>query len=369
MINVLQFGLSENQGGIETYLYKIWKHIDHNEFCFHFLDLTPNGKHPCFYEEFSADNCAFHKVVPRNVSAAQNAADVKRLFRENRFDILHFNVNTLSYILPIEEATKAGCKVLIHSRNAGSARTRRLTRALHEVNKLRVQNMDVTRIAVSQMAGEWLFGKSAFEVYHNGVDTDRFTYTQENREAIRASLGCSEKKVIANVGAFLPAKNHRFMVDTFKEFLKLEPNAVLWFIGDGPGRAEIEALVRSRALEDKVFFLGVRQDMPELYAGMDLFWLPSLFEGYPNVLLEAQCEGVPCLLSDCIPQDARILDNTFCYSLQEPSSMWAQKIEEALNAQIKDRAACNIEMSRRGVSVKSEIEKLENLYKRMLTEP
>ena len=363
MIEVLFFGLSTNRGGIETYLYKIWKHIDHSQFHFNFIDMTGEEATPCYYDELIQDGCLFFKITPRRVSIRKNKEDIKRLFRDNHFNIFHFNVNTLSYLFPIEEAIHNGCKVVVHSHNAGTAANRKLTNLFHRINKTRLSHMDVVRIAVSTMAGNWLFGKSQFKVYMNGVATEEFKFLQENRKRIREELGCNDKVVIANVGAFLPAKNHEFMVEVFEKFLVTQPESVLWFIGDGPGRPAIQQLVQEKGLADKIKFLGVRTDMQQLYAGMDLFWFPSIFEGFGIALLEAECEGVPCLISDCIPQDALLADNTFSFSLNATHEDWVEKMIQALASQKKDRTVCYKEMKEKGVSVEAEIERLEKLYR------
>ena len=208
MVEVVLFGLSSNRGGIETYLYKIWNHIDHSQFHFNFIDMTGNDMLPCFYNELNKDGCSFYKITPRNISFKKNKEEIRKLFKDNHFDIFHFNVNTLSYLYPVEEALRNGCRVVVHSRNAGSAASGKLTRVLHEINKVRLSYMNVCRIAVSSMAGEWLFGKSKFKVFMNGVATEEFKYLEENRKKIREELRCSDKTVIANAGAFLPAKNH-----------------------------------------------------------------------------------------------------------------------------------------------------------------
>ena len=368
MIEILYFGLSVNRGGIETYLYKIARHIDRQKYHLNYIDMTGAGNLPCFYEELRGLGCEFYKITPRNVSVIKNREEMKALFHQNHFDVFHYNVNTLSYLLPVDIALKNNCKVLVHSRNAGSASTRPMTRLFHEINKSKMCHMKVTRIAVSEMAGKWLFGDTPFDVYHNGVDTDKFIYSYENRLKIRRALSCDNKTVIANVGVFTYAKNHPFMVDIFEEYLKLNPNSCMWFIGDGERLPTIQRYVKVKKLEDKILFLGKRSDLKELYAGMDLFLFPSLYEGFGNVLLEAQCEGVPCLLSDCIPQDARILDNTFSFSLQEPLHQWAIKIQEALEAQEPDRTLCFKKIEESGASVKCEITRLQKLYDNMLAE-
>ena len=364
MIEVLQFGLGTNPGGIETYLRKIWNHIDHKRFHFNFIDMTGEDQTPCFYDEFRASHCTFYPITPRQVSVRQNKADIQRLFMNNHFDILHFSVNTLSYILPVEEAMRAGCSVIVHSRSAGAAK-RFITNTLHSINKKRISKWPITRIAVSPMAGEWLFGKSPFEVYHNGVDTKRFAFSEVNRSMVRRNMKCEDKKVIANVAAFLPAKNHIFMINTFEAYQRAYPNTVLWFIGDGPLRDQAEQQVKEKGLEESILFLGKRNDLPELYAGMDMLWFPSVYEGLGNVVLEAESEGLPCLLSDCIPQDTLIMDNAFSFSLNATTEQWIEKIHETINAQTPDRKICNRIVAEKGWSVEAEIKRLEELYSRV----
>lgn len=365
MIEVLLFGLSTNRGGIETYLYKIWNNINKEQFHFNFIDMTGEGNVPCFYEEFLATGCKFYKITPRNVSASQNKKDLKKLFTENHFDIFHFNVNTLSYIAPVEEALRAGCKVLVHSRNAGTS-NKIITQIFHRINKVRLSKMNVERIAVSYMAGEWLFGESDFDVYHNGIETERYAFSKLERARIRGDMQAEEKIVFGNVGAFVPAKNHKFMVDTFEVLHKKNPNTVLWFIGGGPSKEEMEQYVQTKGLQEAIFFLGVRKDVASLYSAMDVFWLPSLYEGYANVLLEAQCEGLPCIVSDCIPQDALLADNTFSYSLKKGRVEWVEQLLLAAKAQKNDRTNCYKEMEKYGITIDAEIKRLENRYRSIM---
>lgn len=361
MIEVLLFGLSDNMGGIETYLKKIWDNIDKSRFHFNFIDMNGANKQACFYEELSKSGATFYKITPRRESILKNRRDLKQLFKEHHFDIFHFNVNTLSYLVPVEIALKNGCAVVVHSRNAGASKNK-ITRLLHVLNKKRLQRMPVHRIAVSPLAGDWLFGSSNFDVFFNGVDTQRFQFTDENRKRIREEQRCTDKLVIGNVGAFTPAKNHRFMVEVFEKVKEKNLETVLWFVGDGDGRASIEQYVKEKGLQNDIRFLGRRSDTPAIYAALDLLWLPSLFEGFPNVVLEAECEGVPCLISDCIPQDALIMENTASFSLDESADRWAEKILVMAKWQKPIRENCYKEVDQKGFSVKAEIERLEQLY-------
>ena len=148
MVEILVFGLSQNRGGIETYLMKIWQNIDHSQYHFSFIDMTGEGNKPCFYNELLNDGCDFYKVTPRSVSINKNRHDLNILFKEHEFDILHFNVNTLSYIYPVEVSLKTGCRALVHSRNAGAASNGHATKVLHSFNKIRLSHMNIHRIAV-----------------------------------------------------------------------------------------------------------------------------------------------------------------------------------------------------------------------------
>ena len=364
MIEVLHFGLGTNRGGIETYLEKIWSHIDRTQFHFSFIDMTGEDHLPCFYEEFQATGCNFYKITPRNVSIRKNREEVHRLFSKHHFDIFHFSVNTLSYIFPVQEALKAGVKVIIHSRSAYASSKK--TRIMHNVNQLRIGNAPVTRIAISQAAGEWLFKNKEFVVYHNGVDCERFAFKAENRDRIRMTAGCGNRSVIGHVGTFLPVKNHRFMVDVFEAFLYTNPNTELWFVGDGPLRPQIEELVKERSLQDNVLFWGIRSDLPDLYAGMDMLWFPSVFEGLGNVVLEAECEGLPCLLSDGVPKDTMLQKNVFSLSLDAPIDSWVKELEKTVAAQAPDRAACYQRIIQKGWSTEQETSRLEELYRDIL---
>ena len=367
MIHILHFGLSTNKGGIETYLRKIWNNIDRSKFHFSFLDMTGEGNVPCFYEELKNNGCDFYKITPRSISPRKNRAELEALFREQHFDILHFHVNTLSYITPVLVALKHGCRVIVHSRSAGSSK-RLITRILHHTNKVLLRQADITRIGVSKLATDWLFGSDMpSAVYNNGIDIDRFRFCEMDRTMIRKELGCENQLVIGHVGAFLPAKNHRFVVDVFSRICTYRQDAVLWLVGQGPERQAVERYVKENGLCDNVCFLGSRENMPQVYAGMDVFILPSLFEGFPNAMLEAQCTGLPCLQSNCITKEVLIADNATNFSLAETADVWADMLLTVAQHQYADRQLGALCVENAGFSVRQEILRIEKLYKNVVS--
>ena len=363
MIEVLLFGLSINRGGIETYIEKIWNNIDHRHFHFNFIDMTGDGNKPYFFDELCASGCTFYKITPRNISIIKNHKEIRKLFSNNHFDILHFNVNTLSYLYPVEIAMKAGCKVIIHSRSSGSFKKGKNYLAFfHEINKHRLLKMNVSKIAVSEKAGKWLFGENDnFVVYNNGVDTSKYRFKKQERARLKLELGIGEKKVVGHVGAFLPVKNHYFVVDTFYKYYQKYPNSILLLIGDGYLQNDIKEYVYRIGLKDHVLFLGMRDDLTALYSVMDILLLPSLFEGFPNVILEAQSEGLPCLISDVITPEVIVLESCEAIPLYKGPQFWADCIAEAIRREDTRENSYKI-IEDKGFSCREEVERLERLY-------
>ena len=369
MIEVLVFGLSENRGGIETYLMKIWSHIDRSSFHYSFIDMTGEGGTPCFYNELVSSGCDFYKITPRSVSPFQNKRDLKRLFENNKFDILHFNVNTMSYILPVDMALKNDCKVLVHSRNAGTS-NQPLTRLFHYVNKFRQRSMHISRIAVSDSAGKWLFGDSCqYEVYNNGIDVSSYSFSADSRYKLRDSMIGSEVEassiVFGNVGAFLPAKNHAFLIEMFAQLCERFSNIYLWLIGDGPLIDDAKIRVKELRIADKVIFMGKRRDMKEIYSALDVFLFPSLYEGFPNALLEAQCAGLRCYKSNNVTEEVSLSSQVTSLPVNQGVKPWVDAIvADVANARIicsrQDGASKVIGA---GLSVEAEVSKLEQLYR------
>jgi glycosyltransferase involved in cell wall biosynthesis len=371
-IKVLHFGLSLNRGGIETYLHKISSIINNENFSFSFINSTSSV--PCFYEELSEMGCNFHKITPRRSNLLKNKRDLKKLFKENDFDILHFHVNTLSYIDPVLFALKNEVKIVIHSRNAGAAGSN-LTQFLHRVNKFRVQLLGdkVTKVSVSQLAGEWLFGKNNnFTVYNNGIDLERFRFLENERILLRKELNIDDTTyLLGNVGAFVPAKNQEFAVKILKGVVESGIDAKLLLIGEGTLKKNVVNLVDELGLKNKVIFLGKREDMPNILSALDMFLFPSFYEGFPNAVLEAQACGLPCLISDKITEEV-VIDNYAVKQLPIDCSSyndWVKRVVFFSSEKFNNSGYVNDErgdawkkIKEAGFSNKEEVIRLEALY-------
>ena len=218
-LKILHVGIDENLGGIETYLLKISSHFDFQNFHFDFLSFK--GSHPCFMRELSSLGCGFKFITGRRENYFRSRKELRELLEAEKYDIIHCHLNSLSYIDPALVGLKVGSKVIVHSRNAGSA-TGSSNRYLCFINKFLLPYDKVVKVAVSDKAGKWMFGENRkCLVLNNGVDTDKFRFSEVKRNEFRKELGISDdREIIVHVGAFRPQKNHSFLIDVFSCYQK-----------------------------------------------------------------------------------------------------------------------------------------------------
>jgi glycosyltransferase involved in cell wall biosynthesis len=182
--------------------------------------------------------------------------------------------------------------------------------------------------ACSKKAGEWLYGNiMKFSVIPNAINTEKYQYSEVKRMQLRKQLGISDDDfIIGHVGRMSYQKNHEFLIKLFAEMVKANDRARLMLIGDGELRSQIEKQILEYGLENKVLLLGQRKDVAELLNAMDLFLLPSHFEGLPVVAVEAQTNGLSCICSTNVPEETNITGNVSFLSLEAPINAWVEKI-------------------------------------------
>jgi glycosyltransferase involved in cell wall biosynthesis len=361
MIKILHYGLSENRGGIETYLHKLWVNIDKKMFHFDFLDT--NVGTPCFYNEFSEMGSNFFKITPRKVSIYKNKKDLEDLFIKEKYDILHCHLNTLSYITPIKVALKHGCKVIVHSRSSNSPKSL-ITTGLHYFNKIIFSKYinKTFRIAVSSNAGKWLFGSKEYSIINNSIDYNRFQFKVESRNEIREALNLNDSIVIGHVGAFIKTKNHTFIMKVFKEILNLDDKYKLVLVGSGFEKPHIIRIAKKYAIMDKTIFIESTNQVEKYYSCFDCFLFPSIYEGFPNAVLEAQVSGLSCYISKNITDEVIITEKCKKINLNCKPFFWAHSIHQSNN--LTRKSISFKDLSGRGLTIKSEINKIESFYSR-----
>ncbi|MCD8014688.1 MAG: glycosyltransferase [Lachnospiraceae bacterium] len=357
-MKILHIGISEHLGGIETYLYKIASNIDLIEYQFDFL--TYPGITPCFYNELSAMGCKFQRVTPRRESVINFRRDFSALMKLEQYDIVHCHQNTLSFTEPIEIALREQKKVIVHSRNSQFI-GRRTSKFLHNLHYLILPRKNIKMLAVSDLAGQWMFGKRAnFTVLNNGVDLNKFHFNVEGRQRIRSEFIIGNEKLIIHTGAFREQKNHEFLIEIFAELHKLEPEAKLMLVGSGELLPQIQEKVQNLNLNESVIFTGRRDDIPDILSAGDIFLFPSFYEGFPNSLIEAEACGLYCVAADTITEQAKIEGLCEYISLDKSAEDWAKRIH--MIVPLSDRGKCIERIRECGLDAESDVKRLTDIY-------
>ena len=331
-----------NRGGVETWLMHVLRNIDRERFRFDFLVHTTK---PCAYDE--EIRSLGSSIIPCMKPSRPwlYASTFKRILKEHGpYDVVHSHVHHYSGFV-LRQAHKAGIpKRIAHSHNDTSSSELKAGVARKTYLNLmkRLIRMHATKgLACSRKAAVSLYGKnweadSRWQILYCGIDLDQFT-NPPDRGAIRKELGIPLNAfVVGHVGRFAEQKNHTFLVDIFNALAKREPKAWLLLVGDGPLRHAIERKIDQLDLKERVVFAGLRSDVPHLMKGaMDVFLLPSLHEGLPVVLIEAQAANIPCIFSDVITYEVDIIPELIHRELANSTDeFWASTIlihKEKLN--------------------------------------
>lgn len=342
-IRVLNLFTIMNRGGAETMVMNYYRKIDCTKVQFDFM--VHRQERGAYDDEIESLGGRIFRMSPISLTTLSNyQKELYSFFREHpEYHILHSHMSELGYFA-FKEAKQCGVPVRIcHAHNApvffSETFIEKLKRIPREILARLIRRESTDFFTCSQIAGEWLYGKKLSNkmiFMRNAVDASLFRYNEEKAKLLKLKMGWVDKIVIGHVGRFNPQKNHSFLIEIFETFHKKNPNAILVLAGSGELEHEIMKRVQKKGLEDCVRFLGTRSDMPDLYQTFDLFLFPSLYEGLPVSLVEAQAAGVPCVISDRISSQAHIVEDYYPVSLDAPLQEWMYVIDKALKKERKD---------------------------------
>lgn len=359
MKKILIVGLSYNIGGIETSIMNYYRNIDKSKYQIDFISMFDKL---AFEDEILKNNSKVHKITNFKLNPIKYKKELKQILLNENYDAIHINMLSAANIIPIKVAKKCNIKnIIVHSHNGGTPKGF-IRKLLHKINKNYITSNATTFLACSQLAGEWLFGKNVkFDIINNAIDLDSFKYDKIKRNKIRNELNLRDTDfVIGHVGRFFEQKNHSFLIDIFASISKKNPNAKLLLLGDGELRKSIEEKITLNGLNDKVILTGTVSNVNDYYSAMDSFLLPSLFEGLPMVLIEAQTCGLNCFLSNTITIEAKIIDEFYYFSLNDSPKEIARMI---LNKGFSSNREFKYEkMVDSKYNIKKECERLLNYY-------
>lgn len=329
MIRILQVVNNMHRAGLETILMNYYRSMDREQIQFDFLTHRPERSD--YDDEIEAMGGRIYRaprLYPQHYPAYFEY--MKKFFREHpEYTIVHSHIDAMSY-LPLLAAKKAGVPVRIaHSHSTLIDKDFKLPLKL--LFRRMLPTVTTHFCTCGDKAGEFLFPKQQCHWVPNAIDAKRFLYDEKVREKKRNELGVQNNLVVGHVGRFSYPKNHVFLIEIFSELCKIEKDAKLILVGVGEKESEVRAKVENLNLVDKVLFLGKRSDVDEIYQALDVFVMPSLFEGVPVVGIEAQFTDLPCVFSNKVPTEVRFTDASQFVPLEKSAKDWAKVIADVLN--------------------------------------
>lgn len=356
-IQVLHVVTHMNRGGLETMLMNYYRNIDRSRLQFDFL--VHREKRADYDDEIESLGGRIYRLPPLNPFDIKYRKQLQQFFFDHpKYKIVHSHIDCMSAI-PLKAAKKAGVPVRIaHSHSISQDKD--VKYLLKLFYKGFIAKNATHLMACGQQAGEWMYGKRNFHILNNAIDAKQYSFDHETYCAERAELGVRPDDVlVGHVGRFSPPKNHSFLIDVFAECVKMNSNAKLILVGDGNLRSGIEGKVRALGLEKQVIFTGVRSDVAKLMQAMDVFLFPSVYEGLPLTVVEAQAAGLPCLISDAVPIECKKTSLVQQIALSMGAKAWATAVIKAVNTPRKN--TCD-EIKKSGYDVVENAQKLQMLY-------
>lgn len=356
-IRVLHVVTTMNRGGLETMLMNYYRHINRSKIQFDFL----------VHRDFEADydreifdlGGKIYRISRLNPFSFKYHKELNNFFKNHpEYQIIHVHQDCMSSIaLKIAMKNKIPIRIA-HSHNANQDKN--IKYLIKRFYMRSIPRYATALFACGVDAGNWMFEGKSFKVLNNAIDSNLFKLNTDIRDEVRNALNLNNKFVVGHIGRFDLQKNHSFLIDIFYEIQKIRTDSILLLIGCGNGELTIKDKVKKLNIEDKVIFMGVRNDVNKLMQAMDGFVFPSLYEGLPVTLIEAQASGLPVIKSDKVSDQCILTDNVVSIPLDKSAYSWAKEILDFVNS--FDRKDTSLEIINNGYDISSNAKWLENYY-------
>lgn len=357
LIRVLQCTGALNMGGAETMIMNVYREIDRSKIQFDYL-VVGNEKGYFEAEAISMGAKVFH-ITPRSVSFLRNLKDFYRVVINGKYQIIHFHTqNAFLTFVQLCAAKFAGVKtIIVHSHNTSDWRSGVLKK-LHFVFRPLLARFANVKLSCGQDAAVWLYGNDkGVRIIPLPVLCEKYKYSEEKYYNLRKEYNYDDSIIFTHIGRFCKQKNHEFLIDIFAEISKKKPNTILFLLGDGELKEQIKNKVKESHLEEKVVFWGTIFDVWNKLIMSDAFLFPSLYEGFPTVVLEAQAAGLPCYISDAITPQIAETKNVKQLSLNKNAIEWCEFILADMAHGKAERASAN-----RVIFEKYDISKVKDIF-------
>ena len=360
-IRVLHCVTAMNRGGLETFIMNYYKNIDHDRFDFDFL-VQRKGRFD-YSDEIEKLGGRIYRVPafnPLKIKNYTSAIDSFFATHAGQYDIVHAHNNSFAmYVL--RAAKKYNYPVRISHSHIADVKSNLIRSCFVAYNKRKLNKVCNARFACSRKAGEWLFGKKSFIIVKNAIDLKRFSFNLNTRDAYRNKLKIGEHDILlGNIGRFENQKNQLFLINVLKTLKEQNINAKLLLIGEGSLEEKIKKCAERGGVKDDIIFTGIVNNPYDYLNAMDYFVFPSLFEGLGMVVIEAQANGLPCLVSETVVHDCKVTPLVSFLPISNGSAIkWANSIEKKT---IYNRGNYIKELAKAGYDINISSKMLEEIY-------
>ena len=362
MIRIAHVVGKMNSGGKKNLILEYYRHIDRTKVQFDFICDSDSEAIP--FEEIGALGGRVY-TIPRYERILENVRELKRICKTNDYLVMHAWNSTMN-VFPMKVAKSVGIPIRI-SESLSMAHGKDWKTPIKLVLRPMSKWFATKYMACGEDCGRWQFGDALYDsgkvdIFKTVINTEFNAFNPELREKTREELGWKDNIVIGHIGRFVPQKNPIRLIEIFNAIAKKEDKAILCLIGDGELKDKILDKVKELGLEDKVKYLGRREDIQQFYNAMDCFVLPSLYEGLPVVGLEAESCGLPMFFSTEVTREANACELGQFIGLEESDEAWADKILKAVYANMPVRRSHAKEVADAGFDSASEALRLQNYY-------
>lgn len=364
MKNVLIIIGKLSVGGAERIGRDIGYYADKQKYNIHYLVFENDIG--AYEKELMDAGCTIHHMDPPANGYFKYYKNLCKIIRKEHINIIHSHTMFNSGWAMMAGKYQGVATRISHSHSIKGPEHRGFIKNLYEKTMRKViQHCATDYVACGKGAGEWLYGKKFFGKYgtviYNGIGLDQFIYNENSRSKIRDQYAIQDKFVIGHVGHLAPVKNQSFLLELLPDILKKRPEAVVLLLGDGQDRQMLEDKIHKMKLEDKVLMTGNVKNVGDYMSAMDVFVFPSLYEGMPLALVEAQSNGLPCIISKYIPDDIHLTDLICTISLGDSKEQWVKCITEVKRKMPKAYGRIMYEL---GFDIPGMLEKIYRLYEK-----
>ncbi len=336
MERILVYALTENIGGVEEYVLNLIRY-KRSDNIYGYVVL---GESTPYQDEIEKLGCKCF-FLPKKRQLINSIIKTRKLFKSLRreYDCIYFNTSALGYIIPYLYAIKYNYKIVLHSHSDARKTAGIIKKIVHRVNYSIIKNKVSVKLACSSPAANWMFGNQYenVQIIPNAIDLHRFRYDAQKRSEIRKQLNIDKSTIVlGNIGRLTKVKNQEFLLELVKEFKQQKKSVRLVLVGDGKDYEKLHRIVEQNDLIDYVTFWGRTERPEEVMNGLDCIVMPSLAEGFPISLIEAQAAGLPCVVSDCITEEVNVSGCIQFLSLNASIQEWYNAIIQLAKMDRKD---------------------------------